>query len=247
MQSSLYFISSYFLLFYKWYKLIIKDEANRRKYASSLTPSRWRIRNLTIMIIDYSTNFKQYEDKILCFQGIWSWDCPCCGSKHAFHRHGTYMRNLLIIENSIITEETIEILRLLCTSCGHTHAILPWDVIPFQIYSASAILQIFFMFYIEGKTVLKISSIINISYQLLYSFLNHFVSFLKQLELLLRFLKLWSSPTNPTPSEVIKLIMETSHPPTFFVGYLCVNLSPLLLARKSSSAYPLVFGFSSVF
>ncbi len=199
------------------------------------------------MIIDYSTNFKQYEEKILYFQGIWSWDCPCCGAKHALHRHGTYTRNLLTFENNTIIEHKIEILRVLCSSCGHTHAILPWDVIPFQIYSASTILQMFLMYYIEEKSILKISSLTNISHQLLYIFLNHFVLFLKQLELLLRSLKLWNSCLKPTSSEIVKAIMMTSHPPSFFIEYLCVNRSPLLLTRRSSETYPLVFGFSSAF
>lgn len=196
------------------------------------------------MIIDYSTDIKQYKEKILCFKGIWQWKCPCCGAKCSFHRHGTYIRNLLSMYDVDIIEESIEILRLFCTSCGHTHAILPWDVIPFHIYCASTMVKIFSMIYVEGRSILNVATSLNISFQLIYKFLSLLLCFLNQIQLLLRFLKLWQKPYIPPTSLMIQIILRLDNLPSFFMDYLHLNHHPLFLPRRSTISYPLTFGFA---
>lgn len=55
--------------------------------------------------------------------------CPCCKSVNVI-AHGSYERNVVYhIENKKI-ETKIQIKRILCKECGHTHAILPDFLIP---------------------------------------------------------------------------------------------------------------------
>lgn len=48
--------------------------------------------------------------------------CPCCGSRGKFSRHGVYKKYYY--------DELIEILRVRCKKCGHTHALMPSFSVP---------------------------------------------------------------------------------------------------------------------
>ena len=61
--------------------------------------------------------------------------CPACGGRHGYVGHGSYKR-FLVAENG---ESGRAIKRVRCKGCGSTHAVLPDDVIPFKLYSASIV------------------------------------------------------------------------------------------------------------
>ena len=98
------------------------------------------------MIIDFTHSFKDY-DEILNFYGIWDYDClnPECGARqHPMRRHAKYERSLVLWDASArrLKEERMEILRLKCSSCDTTHAVLTLDIIPFFEYSIYAFLAL---------------------------------------------------------------------------------------------------------
>ncbi len=70
-------------------------------------------------------NIKNYEKSIQFFN-CFSLKCSC-GCKGCLIKHGYYTRKISI-NNKIYT---INILRVKCKSCGKTHAILPFFVIPY--------------------------------------------------------------------------------------------------------------------
>jgi hypothetical protein len=61
--------------------------------------------------------------------------CPCCGAKKPrWSYHGSYKRYLLSFENNQLKTDRINITRIICSSCKHTHAILPEIIIPCGSY-----------------------------------------------------------------------------------------------------------------
>jgi len=86
------------------------------------------------MIIDFNINFNTYKENILNKKSNFEYICPKCGAKHSFIRHSTYKRYISFVEDNTLQEGTITIVRLKCTSCSSTHAILPKDIIPYHLY-----------------------------------------------------------------------------------------------------------------
>ena len=54
--------------------------------------------------------------------------CPHCGKKGVLRHHGFYSRFLIVCGICII----ISVHRLRCSECGHTHALMPSFIIPYE-------------------------------------------------------------------------------------------------------------------
>ena len=131
------------------------------------------------MIIDFTVDFNNYREKILNNYSFFYYICPKCGAKHSFTRHGSYERNICFIDNyHNICEEKMCVLRLKCTSCESTHAVLPKEIIPYCIYSASFIIKVLSEYYLEDTKILALCSSFSISFQIIYSFISKFIEFL---------------------------------------------------------------------
>jgi len=140
------------------------------------------------MILDFTQKINTYETDILnnCNK-IFSYICPKCGATHYWIRHGYYSRSICVIENnSYISDVRLELLRLKCTSCDSTHAILPADVIPYKIYSISCIVFLTTQHFTVGNSVIDICAEFNISFQLMYLFIHYFLTFIAPAILCLR-------------------------------------------------------------
>jgi hypothetical protein len=140
-----------------------------------------------IMLIDFTVNFNNYTEKILENYSILYYICPKCGAKHAFTRHGSYERNICYIDDlKNIVDRRIKILRVKCSSCNSTHAILPNDIIPYCIYSFSFIISVLTDYYSANHKISDICSNFSISFQILYMFISKFLIFLNSCTTLLR-------------------------------------------------------------
>ena len=82
---------------------------------------------------------------------------------------------------SVAVTYRLKIARYKCSSCGHTHAILPESIIPYQSYSFLFIIAVMRDYYTRILTVVNICDKYNISTSTLYSWK----------ELFLRHKKLW--------------------------------------------------------
>jgi transposase len=101
--------------------------------------------------------------------------CPKCGAKCNFSYHASYVRNVEFLLNDELINFKVKVTRVMCKSCGSTHALFPSFVIPYKITSLNSILSI-----VKGTvytTVLKLSNSLNISYQLIYMYINLVLSF----------------------------------------------------------------------
>lgn len=64
--------------------------------------------------------------------------CPSCGCPGNFTRHGSYERFLRTEDG----ERRIRVRRVVCRSCGATHALLPPGVVPYRLHSEGACLAV---------------------------------------------------------------------------------------------------------
>lgn len=80
--------------------------------------------------------------------------CPSCGAKHPYwSEFASYERDLISFEKGSPVTYTITVSRIICSSCGHTHAILPEIIIPYGSYSLIFILTVLRDYYLSHMTV----------------------------------------------------------------------------------------------
>lgn len=68
--------------------------------------------------------------------------CPICGSSGNCHIHAYYGRRIIDFIHGKPVLQEITVLRLVCESCGHTHAVLPDMLIPYSGYGLFFILRV---------------------------------------------------------------------------------------------------------
>lgn len=190
------------------------------------------------MILDFLHSIDNYSE-ILDFHGVWNYECPGCHVQRKFYRHGKYRRFLILLGEEGFYEKSVEILRLKCTFCNKTHAILTSDMIPFMSYSIQVIL--FLLDNILSSSVLKTEKKTGVSYQLLYRFFSIFLNHFPCLFVFLYQFHILSSVFISSFRIVISLISMYS------LNFLTERYFrqfgfPLFLNRRSTSLYFLFFG-----
>lgn len=170
------------------------------------------------MLLYNSLKIKDYKKEIINYKGIWEVECPTCHAKRAFHRHGTYKRHFITIIEQCLVEDIIDILRLKCCSCGATHAILPSDIIPYDIYSYTFKILIISKVILDETPVLTIADEFTLSFQIIYYFFKNFILYLEHIIVLLRELFLWKKPNNPSLKDVLNIMIRKASliPKAFF-------------------------------
>ena len=108
--------------------------------------------------------------------------CPNCSAVNNFTYHASYKRYISFnIDKEIITY-TVNVIRVRCTSCDTTHALLPNFIVPYTIMSKDSILSIASS--AAKSSVLKTASSLNITYQLIYSYIALLLSFFPNIDIL---------------------------------------------------------------
>ncbi len=158
-------------------------------------------------------------------------------------RHGKYERNLIIWDpdSCQLKDERMEVLRLKCRSCGSTHAVLTMDIIPFFVYSIQAFLNLISLCMKPEGSVLQTERETGVSYQVLYRFLLIFHGYAKKLALFLRREGLWEAFGHPLGRQMLPLLF-VKPPPWLQSGVFRQERVPLFLHRRTTAAYPLLFG-----
>ena len=106
--------------------------------------------------------------------------CPVCGSTGNCHPHAYYDRFIIDCHGGTVSQERLHILRLYCTSCRHTHAVLPDFIIPYSTYGITFLLRVLLAYFTRSRsnalrTVEEICCFFGISPRLLYRWLVLFV------------------------------------------------------------------------
>lgn len=102
--------------------------------------------------------------------------CPFCGAKHpSWCSHADYERYLISFEDGIPVYNLITINRKICSSCDHTHAILPEILIPHSSYGLLFILRILHDYYGGTHTVAQLCNKYQVSISTLYAWKHLFL------------------------------------------------------------------------
>lgn len=134
------------------------------------------IRNFTILCklnLLPSSDLSLFQTAIADFS-IHSARCPFCGAKGCLSSHASYQRDLISFHNRKVLRHILSIPRVICSSCTHTHAVLPDVLIPYGSYSISFILTVLRDFSLHNTTVESLLSRYCISRSTLYSWRNLF-------------------------------------------------------------------------
>lgn len=102
--------------------------------------------------------------------------CPRCGSKGSCVFHDTYTRSMTdFVHGKAIYGEAC-VIRLRCTSCGFTHAVLPDVIIPYSVYGLFFILRVLAEYFLHLHTVKKLCVRFGISVSMLYRWRDLFLA-----------------------------------------------------------------------
>jgi hypothetical protein len=96
--------------------------------------------------------------------------CPVCRTKHpGWKKHATYDRYIISFENGKSISYLVLIIRYKCSSCGHTHALLPEFLVPYRSYSLLFILSVLKDYFSKSITIEKICEKYDISASTIYA------------------------------------------------------------------------------
>ena len=155
------------------------------------------------MIIENSIKSKNYNEKNIDAS---KYKCPKCKAKNSMIRHAYYLRFIISFFIGCFATSRLRILRVKCTSCGSTHAILPGDLIPYKQFDYSSFISVLEKYFSDGLSGYELSKEYNVSFQTIYSFINTFLSFKEDTFVTLKIMKLADNLFKARPSKLMKLI-----------------------------------------
>lgn len=101
---------------------------------------------------------------------------PGCSSTGSYTKAGSYSRSLICYANGKVERHTICAERVECSSCGHTHALLPSVIIPYSPFSFRFVLSLLYDFVTHKyDTVESLCSHYDISISTLYRIRRRFL------------------------------------------------------------------------
>jgi len=96
-------------------------------------------------------------------------ECPYCHAKGCISSFSHYNRFLIETGRHGLVEHTISVPRMLCHSCGHTHAVLSSCLIPYRSYSLRSILTLLRYYFLQQYTVQQLCEAYGIAVSTLYA------------------------------------------------------------------------------
>jgi hypothetical protein len=182
-----------------------------------------------------------YQKEIIEHRGKWNCSCPKCGAYGNWNRHGSYKRYLSIIEDNRIDTRQMDILRLKCMSCGTTHAVLAYDIIPYRVFSLSLFWEIMLKLYGYNQSIWTLCNSIEVSYQTLRYMVRALINLIRNVYSLLWRMWLWDGEKILDMAEIIAILSRIPQS-ELQQRYLEEYAKPLFLGRESSGAYTLYYG-----
>ncbi len=101
--------------------------------------------------------------------------CPYCGASHNCSSHASYDRNLIDFISGKTVYHKITVSRVICSGCGHTHAILPDLIIPYSTYGLFFILRVIAEYLMHRSSVEQLCLRFDITHSMLYRWLSLFL------------------------------------------------------------------------
>lgn len=143
--------------------------------------------------------------------------CPHCGAKRPYWSyHDSYDRYLISYENKTVITDIVSITRIKCSSCKHTHALLPEIIVPYSSHGLLFILAVMREYFSKVK-ISDICEKYQISVATLYSwkkiFLIHKQLWFGILENIYQdsMLFLYSIPNSGTSQKLSEFFLQTGY------------------------------------
>ena len=107
-------------------------------------------------LIREKSSTKSLFDSCMKSFNICEEECPHCHRKGECHIHAYYYRFAIDFISAHPVVHRLRILRVICSCCGHTHAILPDPIIPYDSYSLFFILRTLADYFLHSGTISSI-------------------------------------------------------------------------------------------
>lgn len=107
--------------------------------------------------------------------------CPVCHAKTSMEFFASYKRYLVEWKEGEAAEKAVTVQRFQCSSCGHTHALLPSMLVPHSSYSLRFILAVLRACFLKADTVAGICETAGIAVSTLYRWKRWFFTHLQLL------------------------------------------------------------------
>ncbi len=101
--------------------------------------------------------------------------CPFCSASHECSMHASYDRNLIDFISGSPVYHKIRVSRVICSSCGHTHAILPDLIIPYSTYGIFFILRVIAEYLMHQISIEALCLRFSITHSMLYRWYRLFL------------------------------------------------------------------------
>jgi len=219
------------------------------------------------MIIHSNIKIKDYQKTVLdnksgfhggeVSSGMYCCLNPDCRSKK-FYRHGTYDRYFISLSIDPFANESKEnewtlscldgiqtqlctILRLKCTGCGQTHAILPEDIVPF--HQMSLLLQLLTLVQIfknddkSSTQRAKLHQTDLLSWAFLRALFLTYQNYHSKMMHTLRINNIYTVAEMPSDEQLLKIYIA-SDPPARSL-FRAVFLKQLFMTRRNTGSYPI--------
>lgn len=98
--------------------------------------------------------------------------CPFCSSKGNCRIHAYYWRKIGAFKDGSVVWEKVAVMRVICSSCGHTHAVLPDIIIPYARHGLLFVLKILASHFSGQFRVEKICELFSISRNTFFKWLS---------------------------------------------------------------------------
>ena len=148
------------------------QNTSQRKYPNIMI----RIFNLFCKLKDIKISDQEWFDQAIEKLNLSEQVCPYCDSKGQMILHDSYSRYMITLKANHIETKILQIPRVKCASCGHTHAVLPEVLIPYSSYSIRFVLMVLKDYFLHTHTVEKICEMYQIAHSTLYAFRDLFFS-----------------------------------------------------------------------
>lgn len=100
--------------------------------------------------------------------------CPACSAVGCCKPHDIYERWVFSIFDGARVEYLLSVQRVICKSCGSTHALLSDILIPYSSYSLRFILHVLRAYFYRGCTVAQLCEHFSIGTTTLYNWIHLF-------------------------------------------------------------------------
>ena len=135
-----------------------------------------RIFNLFCKLNEIKISDQEWFEQAVRSLNLCDHPCPYCNSKGHLIPHDVYSRYMVTLKNHRPVTVILRVPRVKCTSCGHTHALLPEMLIPYSSYSLRFVLTMLEAYFLHIHTVEEICETYQIAHSTFYVFRNLFLS-----------------------------------------------------------------------